>query len=279
MKDKTIAILETRLGKQLAELVSKHGGKPVHAPALAEVPAIEPKAIAALVKGLESRPATLAIFQTGVGTNALFSATDSLGLTEQLLGLLAGMTVAARGPKPTAALRSRGVRIDASAKEPFTTAELLAALEGVDVREQRVLVQRYGVANIDLEEALRTRGAEVIEITTYRWALPSDTKPLILLMESLERGEIDAVAITNAAQVYNLFALAERLGQTAQLKASLKRTLVASIGPVASEALQKYGIKAAVEASPPKLGPFMSALEKALGGERGRRKEEGGTKI
>lgn len=265
MKDKTIAILETRLGKQLSELVAKHGGKPVHAPALAEVPAVEPNAIAALVRGIEARPAKLAIFQTGVGTTALFAATDSLGLTDKLLGLLAGMTVAVRGPKPTGALRSRGVRIDVSAKEPFTTAELLAALAAVNLEKQRVLVQRYGVANIDLEEALRSRGAEVIEITTYRWALPSDTKPLIRLMELLERGEIDAVAVTNAAQIYNLFALAERMGQTVALRTGLNRTVVASIGPVATEALKKYGVSVALEASPPKLGPFMSALEKALG--------------
>ena len=264
MQGKTVAILETRLGRQLADLVTRQGGRPVHAPALAEVPAIEPKAIAALVRDLESRPAKLAIFQTGVGTTALFSATDSLGVTEKLLALLGGMTVAARGPKPTGALRARGVRIDLSAKDPFTTAELLVAIDAVAVRNERVLVQRYGEANIELEEALRAKEAEVIEITTYRWALPSDTKPLIRLMEALQRGEIDAVAVTNAAQVYNLFALAERLGQTAQLKASLKRTLVASIGPVASEALQKYGIAAAVEARPPKLGPFMTALTAAL---------------
>jgi uroporphyrinogen-III synthase len=158
------------------------------------------------------------------------------------------------------------VRIDLSAKEPFTTAQVLEAVEAVTVKNERVLVQRYGVANIELEEALRIKEAEVVEITTYRWALPSDTKPLIRLMEALERGDIHAVAITNAAQVYNLFALAERLGQTTQLKASLKRTLVASIGPVASDALKKFGITAALEASPPKLGPFMAALDEALGG-------------
>ena len=264
MKGKTVAVLETRLGKQLAELVAKRGGKPVHAPALAEVPAIDPNAIDALVRGLETQPARLAIFQTGVGTTALFAATDSLGLTEKLHGLLGGMTVAVRGPKPTAALRSRGVRIDLSAKEPFTTVELLATLEAVDVDQQRVLVQRYGVANIDLEETLRSRGAEVIEITTYRWALPSDTKPLIQLMEALDRGEIDAVAVTNAAQIYNLFALAERMRQTMSLRKSLNRTVVASIGPVATEALRKFGVAVTVEASPPKLGPFMSALEKTL---------------
>jgi uroporphyrinogen-III synthase len=264
MQGKTVAILETRLGKQLAELVTKRGGRPVHAPALAEVPVVEPQAIAAMVRGVEARPARVAIFQTGVGTTALFEATDALKMTDRLLKLLDGMTVAVRGPKPTGVLRGRGVRIDISAKEPFTTVEVLEALQAVPLKNQRVLVQRYGVANIELEEALMNREAEVVEITTYRWALPSDTKPLMRLMEALSRGEIDAVAVTNAAQVYNLFALAERLGQTVQLKASLKRTLVASIGPVASDALRKYGITAGIEASPPKLGPFMTALSDAL---------------
>jgi len=265
MKDKTVAILEARLGKQLVELVAKRGGRPVHAPALAEVPAIEPAAIRDLVAGLEARPAKLAIFQTGVGTAALFTATDALKSTGKLLAFLENMTVVVRGPKPTAALRSRGVRIDLSAKEPFTTTEVLEALQGAAIRNERVLVQRYGVANIELEEALRARGAEVVEITTYRWGLPADTKPLMDMMDALERGKIDAVAVTNAAQVYNLFALAERLGRSVALRAALNRTLVASIGPVASEALKKFGVAVGLEASPPKLGSFIGALEKALG--------------
>src|SRR5262245_53695771 len=130
MKDKTVAILETRLGRQLAELIGKRGGRAMHAPALAEVPALEPAVIGKLVRELESKPARLAIFQTGVGTNALFGATDSLELTGKLLALLEHMTVAVRGPKPTAALRARSVHIDLSAKEPYTTAEVLKTLHG-----------------------------------------------------------------------------------------------------------------------------------------------------
>ncbi len=264
MRDKTVAILESRLGRQLAELVAKRGGRPVHAPALAEVPEIDPAFITGLVKDLSAQPAKMAIFQTGVGTNALFNATDELGLTDRLTGLLAQMTVVVRGPKPTGALRARGVRIDLSAGEPFTTAEILQALEGTPLTGEKVLVQRYGVANIELEETLKSRGARVIEITTYRWALPADTRPLLKLIESLERGEIDSVAVTNAAQVYNLFALAERSGRTMTLRESLNRTLVASIGPVASEALKKFGVVVGLEASPPKLGPFIALLDAAL---------------
>ncbi|HTG97885.1 MAG TPA: hypothetical protein VL982_10605, partial [Burkholderiales bacterium] len=75
MKAKRIAILESRLGEQLADLVRQRGGVPVHAPALAELPDLEPEKIRALVQSLEKQPAKLFIFQTGVGTRALFAAT------------------------------------------------------------------------------------------------------------------------------------------------------------------------------------------------------------
>ena len=42
LKDKTIAILENRAGEQLADLVRKYGGTPFSAPALAEIPEIDP---------------------------------------------------------------------------------------------------------------------------------------------------------------------------------------------------------------------------------------------
>jgi uroporphyrinogen-III synthase len=85
MQGKRVAVLESRLGRELAELVAGRGAQPFHAPALAELPDLDPQAIAALVKSLEARPAKLAIFQTGVGTRALFAATDSLSLTERFI--------------------------------------------------------------------------------------------------------------------------------------------------------------------------------------------------
>ena len=264
MNDKTVAILESRLGRQFAELIAKQGGRPLHAPALAEVPDVDREAIARLVADLASRPPKAAVFQTGVGTRALFEATDALGLTAKLLGLLAGVTVAARGPKPTAALRGRGVRIDAGAKDPYTTHEVLEALAGTPVAGERVVVQRYGVTNVELEVALEARGARVIEIPTYRWSLPRDTRPLVHLMNALDHGGVDAVAVTNAAQVYNLFDLAEKLGRKDALRAGLNRTLIASIGPVSSTALRKFGVDVGLESSPPKLGPFIAALDAAL---------------
>lgn len=271
MQGKTVAILESRLGAQLAELVGKRGGSALHAPALAEVPEVDSAALAALIGGLETRPARLAVFQTGVGTSALFRTTDSLKLTDKLLALLDRMKVAVRGPKPTAVLRSRGVRIDFSARDPFTTVEVLETLAPLDLAGARVIVQRYGVSNTELEEALKARGAETTEIATYRWSLPENTRPLVELMDRLERGEVDAVTVTNAAQVYNLFALAEKLGRADRLRSGLNRALVASIGPVSSDALKRFGVGVALEARPPKLGPLVAALDKALGGATARK--------
>src|SRR4030095_3967168 len=106
MKGKTVAILESRLGAQLGERVVKQGGRPRHAPGLAEGPDIDPDFIKRLVTDLKSHPAKIAVFQTGVGTAALFKTTDELKLTEELKALLAGMTVVVRGPKPTGVLRA-----------------------------------------------------------------------------------------------------------------------------------------------------------------------------
>ena len=234
------------------------------APALAEVPDLDHTRIAGLLGEFELHPPKAVIFQTGVGTQALFAATDSLGITPKLLGLLANCVVVARGPKPTAALRSREVRIDRSAKEPYTTVEVLESLEDLSLRGACVVVQRYGETNAALDKALREKGAEVVEIPTYRWALPENTGPLVDLIAALGRAEVDATVFTSASQPHNLFALARKLGSEGSLAANLNRTLVASIGPVCSAALREHGVTIALEASPPKLGPLVAALDQAL---------------
>ena len=264
MKGQAVAILESRLGAQLAELIAKRGGKPVWAPALAEIPDVNPSYIADLIRQWQSNPVKAAIFQTGVGSHALFRAVDALGLTPDLLKLLAATVVVVRGPKPTAALRSRNVRIDKSAKDPFTTREIMAELNTLVLKGERVLVQRYGARNTELEAGLKEMGAVVIEIPVYRWSLPADTKPMSDLIEALERREIDAVVVTSASQIHNLFELARTLDKAGSLAANLNATLVASIGPVCSAALAQLGIKPGLEASPPKLGPLLNALDDAL---------------
>jgi uroporphyrinogen-III synthase len=261
---KTVAILEARTGAHLAELISRHGAVPLPAPALEEVPDVDSVAVGNLLQDWSLRPFRMMIFQTGVGTRALFRVTDSLGSTAKLLGLLDEATVVVRGPKPTGELNARGVRIDIRAASPFTSETVMAAIAACPLAGARVVVQRYGEANRRLCEALTGRGAAVQEIATYRWALPEDTGPLERLIDALARSEVDAVVFTSAVQVKHLFVVAERKARAADLPALLSGLIVASIGPVCSRALKERGITPTFEADPPKLGPLVAGLKAAL---------------
>jgi uroporphyrinogen-III synthase len=259
-----VAILETRTGEHLGELIARRGGTPLLAPALEEVPDVDPRAVAALLAQWRVEPFTVAIFQTGVGTRALFQATDATGLTVELLQLLEGSTVVVRGPKPVGELNARKVRIDLRAASPFTTETVLAAMSALPMRDARVLVQRYGAANQLLRDTLQGRGARIEEIATYRWALPADTKPLGRLLDALASAGLDAVVFTSAVQIHNLWAFAQTTGRASELAAQLNRTVIASIGPVCSRALREHGVMPTFEADPPKLGPLVAGLDEAL---------------
>jgi len=264
MKPKVVAILETRLGAHLASMVERRGSIALQAPALEEVADIDPQDLVSLLKEWRSEPFEVVIFQTGVGTRALFAAADNLGATQDLLELLAAARVVARGPKPTGELNARQVRIDLRAPPPFTTDTVLSVLSEIPIQGSKVLVQRYGATNRELHDELTVRGATVREIATYRWSLPRNIRPLIDLLDALEQGKVDAAVFTSAVQMHNLYAVADGEQRAAGLVSSLGRTIVASIGPVCSRALRHYGIEPTVEASPPKLGPLLEALETAL---------------
>jgi len=264
MKSKVVAILETRTGAHLAELVARRGGVPMLAPALEEVPDVDPQAVLSLLERWRVDPFKICIFQTGVGTRALFSATDAAHLTMKLKELLAASMIVVRGPKPVGELNARGIRIDIRAASPFTTETVLTALAGTAVTDCSILVQRYGATNQALAQALEARGATVHEIATYRWGLPANTQPLVELLDALRQGRVDAVVFTSAVQMHNLYQIAQKAGDAADLAGHLNRSVVASIGPVCSRTLRDYGVTPTLEANPPKLGPLLSALESAL---------------
>jgi uroporphyrinogen-III synthase len=264
LKSKVVAILETRTGAHLGELIARRGGVPMLAPALEEVPDVEPQTVVSLLETWRTSPYRLVIFQTGVGTRALFQMTDSLGSTAEFLSLLADAVVVVRGPKPTGELNARQVRIDVRASSPFTTETVLEAISGMALDQARVLVQRYGAANRLLRESLEARGAFVAEIATYRWALPADIRPLTNLLDALAGSRVDAVVFTSAVQIENLYAVAVAQGRANSLAGLLNGAVIASIGPVCSRALMARGITPSFEASPPKLGPLVAGLEAAL---------------
>ncbi len=263
-----VAVLESRASDQVGALVRRLGGVPVLAPTVAELPDVDPAQLRAFLDEAGSHPPAVCVFQTGVGTRALFEAVTALDARATFEAVLAQATIVVRGPKPTAALRAAGVRIDRTAAAPYTTVEVLAAMSDLALTGRLVAVQRHGEANATLDTALAARGADVRELASYRWALPADRAPLAALLGELADGSIDLAVFTSAIQVRHLLDFADRCGAGSSVREALAGLPLVSIGPVCSAALRAAGFSVAAEADPPKLGGLPDAFAHALTGAR-----------
>jgi uroporphyrinogen-III synthase len=173
----------------------------------------------------------------------------------------------ARGPKPAAALRDLGLSRGAFEviPEPNTWREIAAAIIAGAARPgARVAVQEHGAPSVELYEALRAAGATVTPVPVYKWALPEDTGPLRAAIAMLAAGEARIALFTSRAQVDHVIAVATEDGRAEALRRSLARGMVASIGPVCSEALRAEGLAPDLEPSHPKMGHLVKeAAERA----------------
>ena len=177
-----VLTLESRRSTEMAALIANYGGRPVSAPALREVPLDANTGAIAFIDALLRQEFDLVVLLTGVGTRALLELVDSRNLRVAFVDALRATKIAARGPKPVAALRELGLAPWVVAPEPNTWKELIAALDAkrqeLALRGARVAVQEYGRSNPELLAALRERHADVVSVPVYRYALPDDLQPL-----------------------------------------------------------------------------------------------------
>lgn len=260
-----IVIFESRRSAEMAEMIQRRGGEPIRAPSMREVPLEENEAALEFARRLREGKLDVVVFLTGVGTRFLAESVSTVLPKEALAAALRSIVTVARGPKPVAALREIGLAPSVTVPEPNTWRELLAALDAaVDLRGKRVAVQEYGEENPDLVAGLAERGAEVMRVPVYKWALPSDLAPLRDAIRRIAGGEADIAIFTSATQVEHLFAVAGDEHARALLD-GFRRVVVASIGPICSRALEKRGLAVDFEPEHPKMGFLLSGLS-----ERGR---------
>jgi uroporphyrinogen-III synthase len=163
-----------------------------------------------------------------------------------------------------AVLRELQVPVWVSAPEPNTWREVVAAIDARAADRPlpgaRVAVQEYGVSNVELLDELRRRGAVVTPVPVYQWALPEDTEPLRRAVTAIAAGEVDAAVFTTGVQINHLWQIAREMNRESDVREGLARVVVASIGPTTSAELQRFGIRADLEASHPKFGLLIREL-------------------
>lgn len=267
LSGRVVLSFESRRATEMAELIRRHGGKPLAAPSMREVPLENDGAASEFLRRLERGELDVVILLTGVGTRALVSALAAACPREHLASLLSTTALVARGPKPVAALRELGLRPRLTAPEPNTWRELLQVLDAeLPLAGRRVALQEYGVTNAELVAEIEKRAASLLRVPVYRWALPEDTGPLRRAIESWAAGEVDAVLFTSGNQVFNVMSTAEEMGLAGALRAA--PAWIASIGPVCSEALREHGLRVDIEPEHGKMGQLVAAVA-AWGASRG----------
>jgi uroporphyrinogen-III synthase len=271
-----VALLESRMKTELASLVERCSGVPYCVPAVSETACDDlPEVGRTLDWLLAPAPpgARAAILSTGVGVEALARGADALERHADLLLGLTRVTTICRGPKPIAALKKLGVAPAVRVASPFTTDELLAALDALQPAPREALVLHYGERNVPLADALTARRILTHELSLYAWQMPADTTPLRRLVDEIVERRVGAVAFTSQVQARHLLQIADEMRCRSELLAALAtHTPVAAIGPTCAGALRAMGVEPRVVPDPPKMGPMVLALARlvAQGAAQGR---------
>jgi uroporphyrinogen-III synthase len=143
--------------------------------------------------------------------------------------------------------------------EPNTWRETAEAMEVLPVKS--IAIQEYGVPNPELIALLRKRNMTVTPVAVYRWDLPQDISALEEAARRIGKGEFDialflsSVQLTHLLRVADGFELREKL-----LRVFRERTVVASIGPVMTDALAREGLTPDFIPKQPKLAIFIRQL-------------------
>ena len=250
--------LESRRAWEIATLIANCGGRPRVVSSVREVPIESNREGIDFARQLADKRLDMVIFMTGVGVRLLLRVVETAYSREEFVASLSRIAVVTRGPKPTAVLREINVPISAIVPETNTWRDLLTLLDerpdALPLQGRRVALQEYGVINPELTKGLEQRGAEVVSVPVYEWALPEDTGPLRDAVSSILGGEIDVFLVTASVQVRHLFEVAEGMGFREKLGVALGRTFIASIGPLTSEELRRHGLSVDMEPSHPKMG-------------------------
>jgi len=252
---------ESRRAKEIEALIQKEGGIPFVAPSLREIPLEQNSQVFEFGRKLFSGEIEILILQTGVGTRFLIEILKTKHQLEEIRTQLKSIILVARGPKPIAALAQIQLKPNMSVPEPNTWHEIVTALEQKNlIRSHRIAIQEYGTPNEALTAALKEKGAQVLVVAVYRWELPENLEPLKTAIQKIAEGKADVLLWTSAQQLVHVLQVARELGQEDAFRQGAKKAIIASIGPIASEALVRNGFPVDFEPSHPKMPMLIKEL-------------------
>ncbi|MFA6956829.1 MAG: uroporphyrinogen-III synthase [Thermoanaerobaculia bacterium] len=242
-------VLVTRARAQSSELVAlleAAGAEVVHHAAIEIVPPPSWESLDAVIAARGSFQRI--IFTSTNGVDAFFARAAELRREVSLRGV----AIAAVGRATADALRRHGVEPDL-VPEKFQASELLPLLDP-DQRGVRTAIVRALEGREVLVDELRGRGGDVHVAVVYETkkaaSIPDDVRAALL------GGALDALTFTSPSTVEGTLShLAP-----AELSHVLASCVIASIGPVTTKALARFGAAKVVEAEESTVEGLVEAL-------------------
>lgn len=237
-------------GRALEAALRERGADPVLVPTIEILPPSDPSPLVDAVERLATYGWVVLTSPNGV--ERLFAELGRQGRDARAFG---AAQVAAVGPGTARALAEAGVRADLVATERRGEGLAKDLLDAVGEARPRVLLVRAEVAREVLPETLRAAGCVVDVVAAYQTRPPS--RSLRAGVEALlGAGAVDAVTFSSGSAVANFCdALEGRAGEV------LDHAVVASLGPVTTDAARARGVRVDVTAAEPTVERLVSALE------------------
>ena len=258
----TVGITADRRWEDQADLLRRRGATVLHGASIRTLPLGSIDELYEVTQRIIRKPPQIVVASSGIGIRTWLSAAESWGLEDAMLQAIAPTRIFARSQKAAAAVQQCGLDIvGRSAEDLSELVDLVTQNEGV----ARIAFQSHGEESIEPIKALRRLGAEVVEVPTYRWILPQDTKPAENLIQSAIDRALHAITFTSAPSIRNLLIIAQEMDCGAALIEALNTDVLAvTVGPVCESAARHLGITDPV--TPPKwrLTPMISTLSEAL---------------
>ncbi len=191
------------------------------------------------------------LFTSANGVRRFF---DRLVAARKDVRALGSARLCAIGPATAKELAGYGLRPDVVPNE-YRAEGIVQALKKYDLRSKKILLPRAHVARDVVPSELGRLGAKVDVVDAYRTVLPPESKKLAREIFGNSRPEM--ITFTSSSTVENLAAL---LG-VRSLKKILAGVKIASIGPITSRSIRRFGCRPAIQAKRYTIPAIVEAIQ------------------
>lgn len=265
-----VVVTAERRASEFGTALERRGAEVFHAPVMSVVPHVDDETLVAATRSLIASPPDVVVVTTGIGFRGWVEAADAAGVATELVDVLRGARIVARGPKARGAIQAADLQADWVA-ESETSAEIrdLLLTEGVDGLV--VAVQHHGSGADGLDEALAAAGADVRSLVVYRWGPPRDPAVVAESVRQVAGKRADAVVFTSAPGAHAWLEAAAGQGLTDEVVRACTDphgVLAAAVGPITATPLEHVGIAPLIP-DRARLGALVRTLGLELAERRG----------